>query len=120
MVTEEIKYSDDELNVAIVVGKANNRMGARHSALLEETQAWCLAHPDEDENEQAVRWTFTVVASATVSVSGIPWPMTADQFMDMVPEPLSMQWFETAQRLNQHWWKQPGDKDDQKKVTTSM
>jgi len=117
MITKTLKYSDGEIDATIEIGKANGRMGAKHGAMVEETRQFCKDSPGCDRFEIDARWSFTAVVPATLSVTGLPWPMTVEQFVNL-PEELSDMWLDEARKLNMHWWKMPDTVDAQKKATS--
>lgn len=120
MITRTVAYRDDELDVTIEVAKANNRIGAKHNTAIIAVGNYITEHPDDDQESNTLRWTFAAVEPATLSVTGLPWPMTFEQFADVVPEELSTLWFEAVSELNSHWWRTTSPStSDQKKATSA-
>jgi len=114
--TRVIEYQDDELNVRLVVARANMQAG------MCRTRLQLLAESADDDNEDIKllrRFSYPDVIAATVDVEGIPWPLSFEDYVQL-PERLGLLWERAVYDLNPSWlpgWEERAEAE--KKVMSS-
>lgn len=83
----------------VVVGAATVRQGMERTQLRLEGRKV----EESDTGLSILRlFTYPDLAAATVSATGIPWPLTFEQFLEL-PDALVGQWEKAVYALNPHW-----------------
>lgn len=102
-----LNYSDDELEVALVVARATTLMGMNRSILI--FQAIDYINKKKADNEQVDnatetlrRFTYPDLVSSVVKVTGLEWPLSFEAFLTL-PDSLTSEWEHTVYELNPHW-----------------
>lgn len=97
--TRIVEYQDDELNVRLVVTRVDIRAGMIRTRL----QLQADAEPSNDQDVQLLkRFTYPDLIAATTEASGIPWPLSFDDYLHL-PERLGLLWERAVYDLNPHW-----------------
>lgn len=107
-VTWQGEIDGADVSVEIVVQQATYGAGALRAAVYHQQKLIVDAladAPDQDAafSEMVIRTTvWPVVRAATVSVTGMPWPMTYEQFTAL-PDSLGVAWENAAYAVNPAW-----------------
>ncbi len=98
--------------IRIVVSEASVRSGMQRYRLMEQgalhygvKRLGTDPMPEGvDQDEYTMRvYTYPNLIAATVSIDGLPWPMTFDQFLG-IPEAVWNVWTEAVEEKNPHWF----------------
>jgi hypothetical protein len=110
--------------IEVVVGRATARMGIRRSLLIYDAMDAKEKADKEgtkmDQEAYVVSYrTLPDLIAGTMSVTGMDFPMTADQLLDM-PEDVVNAWLKAIYAKNPHW--DPANlvrREDEKKADSS-
>jgi hypothetical protein len=113
-----LNYTNEEMTIALTVVRATARIGMERSILIYDA-----LDANKVEKDRAVitlhRFTYPDLISCSKDVTGLPWPLTFEQFLEL-PDDLTSQWESLVYRVNPHWLPMPDDKEtDEKKELAS-
>jgi hypothetical protein len=128
METRIVTADLDGKPVRIVVSEATTLLGFRRTRLRTEGQGINQAEqdaarqlagteeaPSPDPDRALLRfWTYPDLVAATIEASGIPWPLSFEDFLDL-PDQLSAKWETAVYDLNPHWLPQAPDAEKTQK-----
>ena len=97
--------------ITVTVCEATVRAGTRRSRLRSD------AFQEQDADRRALLLEYADLVPVTLSVEGIPWPLSVEQFADL-SETLALKWEKAVYTLNPHWYAPTGD-DEKKDVTAT-
>jgi hypothetical protein len=115
--TSTFEYDLDGQLVTVTVARATTRMAVRRYRMMVDGEKLDKESPDPDLGPIR-NFVFPDVASVTVSVTGISWPMTADEFADL-PDAFTRVWRDKAYGQNPQWRESQDKEGDEKKESTS-
>ena len=112
--SKTIEYSDDDLDVTLVVQKASYQMGLVRTLLLRsswEGQEGIKNFGEQDVFEKAadimkVMFYPNLIASVAVHKGFDNWPISVEVFLAL-PEELMVQWEHATFELNPQWTPAP-------------
>jgi len=108
------EFDLDGQKVTITVTRASIRQAARRYQAIVAGYEADAAAPDPDLGPVR-KYIFPDVLAATVTVAGMKWPITADEYAEL-PETLDTIWREKIHKLNPQWRAPVEDKaGDEKK-----
>lgn len=103
----------DDQPVSITVQRASAVNSVKRYQLM--TQAELANKSETDEAMSFIRLvTYPMAACATIAVSGMKWPMTAEEFAQL-PEDVYRQWLDAVYLVNPQWMGKAEDKDTTEK-----
>ena len=99
--TRTFEFNSGDEKVALVISRASRRMGMARSILIYEA---IQANRDEKDQVLAVtrRTDYPDCIACTVEATGIPWPITVEQFLEL-PDDLVEFWGQAVYEMNPHW-----------------
>jgi hypothetical protein len=106
-ITKKLTFDLDGKAVEITAARATLKQGiARYRKMMEEC-------PTDDEDMKYIReFIYPNLASGTIEVTGMEWPMTAEQ-VAVLPDELVTRWVEIVYDVNPNW--EPKAVDPEKK-----
>ena len=103
--TKIVTYQDDDIDVRLVIARADIRAGMRRTRLQLDADAHDKgkkARRDDPDVRLLRRFTYPDLMAATVEASGIPWPLAFEDYLAL-PERLGLAWEQAVYELNPHW-----------------
>jgi hypothetical protein len=114
METETVVFQENGLDVRIVVSQATSLQGFKRTRLKLEADSAAEADPDR----RVLRgWVYADLIAATVTASGIEWPLSFDAFAGL-SDRLTMRWEAAVYRQNPHWLPEAAKSEDPKAPAT--
>jgi hypothetical protein len=99
--TSTFEFDLDGQTVTVTVARASIRMASRrYQAIVKGHEIDAAAH--DPDLEPIRKYIFPDVFAATVSVEGMKWPMTADEYAEL-PELLDIEWRKHVYEKNPQW-----------------
>jgi len=92
----------EEDGISATIGKSDYEMGLFRTHLLREAEKDLRESVYDDEHAWA-RWiTYPNCIACTLSVSGMPWPLSFKDFCKN-PETFNVKWETAVYEVNPHW-----------------